>query len=102
MTRIIGLNYIGGQRLGAGGVQLQSFDATTDEALPGHFTQATQGEVDAAAKAAADAYLRYRNLPASRRADFLDAIADELDALGEDFIATVCRETALPTGRIQG
>lgn len=102
MTRIIGLNYIGGQRLGAGSVQLQSFDATTDEALPGHFTQATQGEVDAAAKAAADAYLRYRNLPASRRADFLNAIADELDALGEDFIATVCRETALPTGRIQG
>ena len=102
MTKILGQNYIGGQRLGAGSVYLQSFDATTGEALPGHFIQATQDEVDAAAKAASDACPIYRNLPASRRAEFLDAIADELDALGDDFVSTVCRETALPAGRIQG
>ncbi|MCF7532309.1 aldehyde dehydrogenase (NADP(+)) [Pseudomonas petrae] len=102
MTQILGLNYIGGQRLGAGSVQLQSFDATTDEPLPGHFIQATQHEVDAAGKAAAAAYPIYRNLPASCRAEFLDAIADELDALGDDFVSIVCRETALPAGRIQG
>ncbi|EJM06821.1 NAD-dependent aldehyde dehydrogenase [Pseudomonas sp. GM102] len=58
--------------------------------------------MDAAAKAAALAYPVYRNLSAEKRARFLDAIADEIDALGEDFVATVCRETALPTGRMQG
>lgn len=32
----------------------------------------------------------------------LDAVAAEIDALGEDFVAIVCRETALPSARIQG
>ncbi|HGY9625778.1 aldehyde dehydrogenase (NADP(+)) [Pseudomonas juntendi] len=102
MTRILGHNYIGGQRSAQGSIQLQSLDATTGEPLPGLFSQATEAEADAAAKAAATAFPSYRNLPASRRAEFLDAIADELDALGDDFIATVCRETALPSARILG
>jgi NADP-dependent aldehyde dehydrogenase len=29
-------------------------------------------------------------------------VADELDALGDEFVALVCRETALPAARIQG
>ena len=102
MTRILGHNYIGGQRSAQGNIQLESLDATTGEPLPGLFSQATEMEVDAAAKAAAAAFPAYRSLPAWKRADFLETIADELDALGEDFIATVCRETALPNGRILG
>ena len=102
MTRILGHNYIGGQRSAAGSIKLQSVDATTGEALPHDFYQATAQEVAAAATAAATAYPAYRSLSAERRAQFLDAIADELDALGDDFVAVVCRETALPAGRIQG
>lgn len=102
MTQILGHNYIGGQRSAAGNVKLQSVDATTGEPLPHDFIQATAEEVDAAAKAAAAAYPAYRSLSAERRAQFLDAIADELDALGDDFVAVVCRETALPAARIQG
>lgn len=102
MPDIHGQNYIGGARSAAGSVVVRSFDASTGEALPYEFHQATQDEVNAAAEAAAAAYPQYRSLAASKRADFLDAIADELDALGDDFVALVCRETALPTGRIQG
>ncbi|POF44005.1 aldehyde dehydrogenase (NADP(+)) [Pseudomonas laurylsulfativorans] len=102
MIRILGHNYIGGQRSAAGSVKLQSVDATTGEALPHDFSQATVQEVDAAACAAAAAYPVYRSLSAERRAQFLDAIADELDALSDDFVAVVYRETALPAGRIQG
>jgi alpha-ketoglutaric semialdehyde dehydrogenase len=102
MTRILGHNYIGGQRSAAGTVRLQSIDASTGEALPHDFLQATPEEVDAAAKAAAVAYPAYRSLSAERRAQFLDAIANELDALGDEFVAVVCRETALPAARIQG
>jgi NADP-dependent aldehyde dehydrogenase len=97
-----GHNFIGGQRSALSSVQLHSLDATTGEALPHSFVQATEAEVDSAAKAAAAAFPLYRNLSAETRAGFLDAIADELDALGDDFVATVCRETALPAGRIQG
>jgi len=102
MTRILGHNYIGGLRSAQGDTLLESLDASTGGPLPGVFSQATQAEVDAAGNAAAAAFPAYRNLPAERRAAFLEAIADELDALGDDFIATVCRETALPSGRIQG
>ncbi len=102
MPTILGHNFIAGGRCAAGTTTHQSFDATTGEALPFHFTQATAQEVDAAAEAAARAYPLYRALPASKRAEFLDAIADELDGLGDDFVALTCQETALPAGRIQG
>lgn len=102
MTAILGHNYIAGARSGAGDIHLQSIDAESGEPLPAIFLQATEAEVDAAAQAADSAYPAYRALPAPRRAEFLEAIATELDALRDDFIATVCRETALPTGRIQG
>ena len=101
MTAILGHNFIGGASA-AGTLFLQSLDAASGEALPYRFVQATPEEVDAAAEAAASAYPHYRQLPASRRAEFLDTIAAELDALDADFVAIVCRETALPATRIQG
>ncbi|PZP20656.1 aldehyde dehydrogenase family protein, partial [Pseudomonas kuykendallii] len=100
--QILGQNYINGARSALGDVVVHSLDASTGEKLPYDFHQATLGEVDAAAKAAAAAYPTYRTLSAARRADFLDAIAAEIDALGDDFVALVCQETALPAGRIQG
>lgn len=102
MPEIIGHHYIGGARSAAGALTVHSFDATTGEALPYSFTQATVEEVDAAAQAAAAAYPAFRNLPADRRAEFLEAIATQLEALDDRFIALVTRETALPTVRIQG
>ncbi len=102
MNSYTGHNFINGARSALGDVRLSSFDANTGEQLPGYFAEATQEEVDAAALAAAAAYQPYRMLPASRRAAFLEAIADELDALGDAFITVVCQETALPAARIQG
>lgn len=102
MSDRIGYNIIGELFSAAGSVTLQSLDASTGEALPFRFHQATAEEVESAAHSAEAAYPAFRSLPAVRRAEFLDAIADELDGLGDDFVAIVCRETALPTGRIQG
>ncbi|WP_406819151.1 aldehyde dehydrogenase (NADP(+)) [Pseudomonas sp. KnCO4] len=97
-----GSNFIGGQRSAAGSVRLHSLDARTGEALPLAFAQATPEEVDAAAQAAEAAFAEFNGMAPQRRAQFLDAIADQLDALDDTFIATVCRETALSAGRIQG
>lgn len=102
MSHSIGQQFIGGGRSGAGSVLLHSLDAVTGQPLPGAWLEATEQEVDAAATAAQSAFAAYRSLPAARRAEFLDAIAAELDALDDDFIATVCRETALPSARIRG
>ncbi|MEE4462691.1 aldehyde dehydrogenase family protein, partial [Azotobacter chroococcum] len=100
--RIEGKNYIAGTRSSQGDVVVHSVDATTGEKLSYDFYQATPEEVNAAAEAAAAAYPAYRALPAARRAEFLEAIAAEIDALCDDFVAIVCRETALPAARIQG
>lgn len=102
MPEILGHNYIGGARSAAGSETVKSFDAATGEALPFAFAQATNEEVDAAAIAAASAYGVYRAYPSAKRAEFLTAIADEMDALGDDFIELVTRETALPAARIKG
>ncbi|WP_212624850.1 aldehyde dehydrogenase (NADP(+)) [Pseudomonas sp. PP3] len=102
MPELSGHNFIAGGRSATGSVMLHSVDATTGQALPTAFIQATAEEVDAAAQAAHQAYPIYRHLPAERRAQFLEAVAAELDALGEDFISLVCQETALPAARIQG
>lgn len=102
MPNVLGQNFIAGARSGLGEAKHQSLDAATGEALPYRFHQATDAEIDASCQAAKTAFAEYRHLSPERRAEFLDAIADELDALGDDFVAIVCRETALPAARIQG
>ncbi|WP_207879152.1 aldehyde dehydrogenase (NADP(+)) [Pseudomonas sp. 32_A] len=96
------LNHIAGQLSGNGDVLLNSVDAHTGEPLPYAFHQATGDEVDAAVLAAEAAYPAYRSTSPAQRAAFLDAIANELDALADDFVQHVMRETALPEARIRG
>ncbi|MBK4995603.1 aldehyde dehydrogenase (NADP(+)) [Pseudomonas sp. S37] len=96
------LNHIAGQLSGNGDVLLNSVDAHSGEPLPYAFHQATGDEVEAAVQAAEAAYPAYRSTSPAERAGFLDAIANELDALGDDFIQHVMRETALPEARIRG
>lgn len=99
---VSGYNFIAGQRSAQGQTMVYSIDAHTGERLPGAFYQATLDEVDAAVTAASAAFPLYRHLPAIRRAEFLEAIAEELDSLGDDFVALTCQETALPGARILG
>lgn len=101
-TTILGHNYIGGRRSAQGDVTLHSLGAAEGDSYPVAFLQATEQEVSAAVDAAVQAYPAYRALSAAVRAQFLDAIAEEIDALGDDFIAEVSRETALPAMRLQG
>jgi NADP-dependent aldehyde dehydrogenase len=102
MPTLLGQNFIAGERSADGEQRLKSLDATNGQPLPYDFYQATESEVDRAALAAESVFVEYRQLSPARRAEFLDAIADEIDHLGEDFVAIVCQETALPAGRIQG
>ncbi|MGY1917658.1 aldehyde dehydrogenase (NADP(+)) [Pseudomonas tolaasii] len=99
---ILGHNFIAGQRSALGSTSLLSYNASTGDALPYTFFQATEAEVDAACVAAQNAAQVFRDTSSAQRADFLDAIAQEIDALGPDFIEWVCTETALPSARIQG
>lgn len=66
------------------------------------FKNATIEEVEAVMKEANLAFLSYKNLPGKKKAEFLRAIADEIEALGDTLVKTVMRETNLPEARIIG
>ncbi|MCY4525732.1 MAG: aldehyde dehydrogenase (NADP(+)) [Anaerolineaceae bacterium] len=63
---------------------------------------ATAQEIDAALRAAADAFASTRLFPASTLADFLDTCAEEIEAAADALIATADAETALGTVRLTG
>lgn len=80
----------------------RAFEAATGEALEPEFPVSTTADVAAACEAAAAAFDTYRELPAERRAAFLDAIGDEIMALGDELLERGNRETGLPIARLTG
>jgi NADP-dependent aldehyde dehydrogenase len=51
---------------------------------------------------ARQAFPAFRRLTPARRAEFLDAIAEEIEALGDPLLETAARETHLPLVRLTG
>ena len=49
-----------------------------------------------------EAFEQYRRMPETARADFLDAIANEITALGDALLQRAHRETGLPIDRLTG
>lgn len=69
----------------------------------GHpFCVAGPAQVDAAARAAEDAFASFAAMSRAARADFLDTIATEIDARGDAITAIGSTETGLPTARLIG
>jgi len=58
--------------------------------------------VDAACKAAEDAFWSYGYSTRQERADFLNAIADEIEARGAQITEIGTQETGLPVARLEG
>ncbi|WP_440511684.1 aldehyde dehydrogenase family protein, partial [Serratia sarumanii] len=99
---ISGQQFIGGQRRAEGEAALLSLRADDGQPTGYRFHQATAAETAAAAEAAAAAFAPYSQLSAEQRANFLDAIAEEIDALDDVFFAFAMLETALPQARLSG
>ena len=66
------------------------------------FAEATPEQADQAMRAADEAFEIYRRLSASVRADFLDAIADEIIAAGDELLQRAHVESGLPLDRLTG
>ena len=82
-----------------GGVPFQS-DPASGEAMT--VLCGGRAEVDAAVQAAEGAYLTYGWTSRETRAAFLEAIAEEIDARGDQLTAIGHAETGLPEARLQG
>ena len=80
----------------------RSVDPRTGTAFGPQFRDATPAEVAAGVEAASEAFLVTRRAAPATIAGLLEAIADGLEALGDDLIDTAVAETGLDATRITG
>jgi len=65
-------------------------------------TQSLHSEIDQVMTRSGNAFLQYRQIPAAKRAEFLIAIAQQIEALGDALLQTAAAETHLPIARLTG
>lgn len=96
-----GLNFIGAE-LRAGHAPAPATSPLDRSTLEPGFHQASVDDVDTALLAADHAFSTYRVTTGEQRAVFLERIADELVALGDELIVRGHLETGLPQARLLG
>ena len=97
-----GLALIGGQPVRGNGAAFQAFDPARNEALGPDFNAVDAAQVNAACALAGAAFDAYRATGDHERAAFLDQIAAQILALGDDLILRAMAETGLPRARLEG
>ena len=102
MMNLHGKNIIGNQLSQQGGASFTASNPTNGSDLEPSFFSATEEEVQAAFEKADEALESFSEVTRIRRADFLDKIADEIIALGDDLVRRAVEETGLPEARIIG
>lgn len=98
---LTGVQLIGFSTSRQGSQQFKAFDPQRQEWLEPAFTEATPEEIEEAVQLAAQAFEQYKLLPGKRRAEFLQAIAQQIEAVGDELLKTASAETGLPLGRLQ-
>ena len=99
---ISGKNYIGSTLSATGSKTFTTLNPKENVPNPHTFYEATAHEIDQAAQKAAQAFIPFSTMEGSRRAAFINAIADEILALDDTLLDTYMSETGLPKGRAQG
>ena len=97
-----GTSLIAGTRGKTGGRSFKAVNPATGVALEPTFHEASEAEVARAMEAAAEAFVDYRARAGAQRAEFLERIATEIEALGDALIERATAETGLPAARITG
>jgi 2,5-dioxopentanoate dehydrogenase len=94
--QLTGTNLIGGVDSVSGKQTFHAVNPATGKELSPGFHEATYEQIDLSLSVAEDAFGVYSRLAAEQRADFLDRIADEITALGDELLDRCQEETALP------
>jgi len=91
----------GTERRGRNG-EFFGVEAATGSALPISFGGASRADVEEATKLAWQAFDIYREADLQTRAAFLEAIATEIEAIGDELVVRAMAETGLPRARLEG
>jgi alpha-ketoglutaric semialdehyde dehydrogenase len=99
---LTGHSLIAGQPTAGEGKTTFGFDPATNQALEPTYTLLTEEQLKAATAAASEAFASFSTLDPEAHASFLEAIADNIEAIGEELIVRAGQETGLPSARLQG
>ena len=99
---ITGKNIIGYRYSSLGSKTFKTFDPQLNLENDTSFTEATSEEIDMAVQLAEGAFKIFSKTSGKKKALFLNTIADEILALGEELILTYRTESGLPEGRAKG
>jgi NADP-dependent aldehyde dehydrogenase len=102
MNTLHGKSLIAGQPSAGGSGTSRPVSPLDGRPLDPPIHQADGDDVRRAAEAAEAAFLSYSTLPAVRRAEFLEQIAVEIEAIGDALPERAHIETALPLDRLEG
>ncbi len=99
---ITGKNYIGNTLSAEGNKTYKTFNPQLNIENEHTFYEATSDEINEAVELAAKAFKSFRHTSGKQKADFLNAIADEILALDDELINVYRSESGLPEGRAKG
>ena len=102
MSTLTGSNFTGFTLSAKGKSSFQSFSPGANQFLEGDFFYATGEEMEYALKLTQQAFSIYQKTSFNSRAQFLEAIAEEIMALGDALIERCSAETGLSPSRITG
>jgi len=99
---MIGKNIVASAYIDNDEILLKAINPATGLLLDGEFSKAAEKEVNDALVSGSEAFAIYRHVNKDRKAAFLNAIADEINAIGEMLINRASAESGLPLARLQG
>ncbi|WP_082874467.1 aldehyde dehydrogenase (NADP(+)) [Arthrobacter sp. OY3WO11] len=99
---LTGHSLIAGRTVTGSGKTAFGVNPATNEQLDPAYSLITEEQLTTATSAAAAAYPSFSTLDPGTHAAFLDAIADNIEAIGEELVIRAGQETGLPAARLQG
>ncbi len=100
--RLTGQNYIADSTSAAGSETFYSVNPRSKSVDDLPFHSATEAEVNRAVDAAVAAFKEVRHYSSEKTAGFLDEVAAQIEALGDELLDTADRETGLGLPRLTG
>ena len=94
-----GTSFIGAGRGSGGAGESRAVNPVSGEEMEPAYLAEGEESVEAVCSLAAAAFVDFRERSGVEKAGFLRAIADEVDALEEEIVSRMTRETGLPEGR---
>lgn len=101
MTALYGANLLAREESASGSQSFQAIARATGEPLKPPYAEATEDEIDRAGTLAADCVGTLADQSPARIGELLEALASEIEALGEELIERAAAETAFPADRLK-